>query len=162
MATCSTPTSDAAAAVLPCETRILSVLRLYLRGKAALLAQDPAFMEAVILHVVAAAEVQAAATTSDMADLSRFVLARSRADEASVAMLRCVDTLLASDESLPHKAPELARLRLLADTALSLPFARRSAAPLVRAARAPLSCVVPDAARGAPGPQTAVRKASNA
>jgi len=142
MAACSAPASVTTAAT-PDETRKMAVLRLYLRGKVALLAHDPCFMDAVIQHVVAAAEVQAAATSSDLADLQRFVLARSRADEASVSMLRRVDALLVSDESLAHTAPELARLRTLADTDTSSPVAcaPRCVGPLVRVACASVSRV---------------------
>ena len=144
MATCSAPASVATATAstsIADQTRIMAVLRLYLRGKAALLAQNMRFMDAVILHVVAAAEIQAAATSSDLTDLQRFVFARSRADEASVSMLRCVDALLASDESLAQTAPELARLRVLAntDTSSRVACAPRCVSPLVRVACATLS-----------------------
>ena len=141
MAACSAPASVTTAAT-PDETRKMAVLRLYLRGKVALLAHDPCFMDAVIQHVVAAAEVQAAAN-SGLAYLQRFVLARSRADEASVSMLRRVDALLESDESLAHTAPELACFRTLADTDTSSPVAcaPRCVGPLVRVACAPFSRV---------------------
>lgn len=113
MAACAAPAS--AKNTVPDQTRTMAVLRLYLHAKVAVLAHDPCFMDAVILHAVAAAEVQQAATNSDLANLQHFVLARSRADEASVSMLRRIDALLVSDESLAYTAPELARFRVLAD-----------------------------------------------
>ena len=133
MAACAAPAS--AKTTAPDQTRTMAVPRLYLRGKVAVLAHDPCFMDAVVQHVVAAAEVQAAAN-SGLAYLQRFVLARSRADEASVSMLRRVDALLESDESLAHTAPELACFRVLADTDMSSPVAcaPRCVSSLVRVA----------------------------